>query len=825
MSATKAADNPRLIMHGGLPAKISGIVFWGMVLVGLLAAMILLHGQKRDQLSRDAGNALLLTNTIGDGLRRYQGPSLLRANHKYLLQAAERLRKTLGFEAVEIVRPNHPNHRLRFGEIRPSQFVITHTLVLPSIQPDHPLRRLRVRVYFPSIAHSVTTQRNHLMLVMGLVMILFGLVLQKILQYLLSRPFASMVASARKFADGDTGARIYEGLPDEFGFLAQFVNRALDSLTQQQVELKAAVTRAEQSEAALFREKERAEVMLYSITDAVIAGDEQGLIQYVNPVAERLTGWSNDEARGVPLETVLQIVHDTTREHLPHPAYACLHNNAVETIRDNAALLRRDGGCVAIEVSAAPMHNSQGVVVGVVMVFQDVRHARHMAAQLSYQANHDALTGLLNRSRFEKILDDLVASVRESGQVHALFYLDMDQFKIVNDTCGHVAGDELLRQISVVLREGIRKQDILARLGGDEFGVLLADCPLARAIQIAEQLRQHIKALRFVWQDKTFEVGVSIGVVAITASHLDSASLLGTADLSCYAAKDMGRNRIHIYQPTDETLARRHREMRWTSRIVEALEANHFRLFRQVIRGLTRSGANLEYYEVLIRMQGDDGHLIMPSSFIPAAERYNLMPSIDRWVIRNTFSTISENGFWRTGRGNGRMVAINLSGASLDDEGLLDFIRTSHDEFGTPFNEICFEITETVAISNLVQATHLITELRTLGCRFALDDFGSGLSSFGYLKSLPVDYIKIDGRFVKDIVTDPVDRAIVETINEIGQMMRIQTMAEWVEDEATLTVLREIGVDFAQGHHIGKPRAIPSRGSAVATSRTLYRET
>ncbi|MHB1528881.1 MAG: EAL domain-containing protein [Acidiferrobacteraceae bacterium] len=825
MSIPQTADGPRIIMQGGLPAKISGIVFWGMVLIGLLAAMTLLHGRKHEQLSRDTNNALLLTSTIGDTLRHHHDLPLLRANRRYLLQTAARLHKTLGFVAMEIAYPNHPHHRLLFGDIRPSLFAITHTLSLRAVQPDPSFRRLRVTVYFPSIAYSVTTQRNHLMLVMGLVMILFGLILQKILQHLLSRPFASMVSSAQKFADGDTTARIHEGLSDEFGFLAQFVNRALDSLMQQQVELKAAVARTAQSEAALFREKERAEVTLHSITDAVMAGDEQGIIQYLNPAAERLTGWGNDEARGVPLDTVLRIMHDTTGKPLQSPAYACLKNNAVETIPNSAALQRRDGDCVPIEVSAAPMHNKQGIVIGVVVVFQDVRHARRMAAQLSYQASHDALTGLLNRPQFEKSLNELLDSARGSDHAHALFYLDMDQFKIVNDTCGHVAGDELLRQISSILRGGIRTEDTLARLGGDEFGILLKDCPPAEAMRIAEQLRQSIKALRFVWQGKTFEVGVSIGVVAITADHLDSASILSTADLSCYAAKDMGRNRIHLYQPTDVALAERHGEMRWTSLIVEGLAANHFRLYRQVMRGITKSGASLEHYEVLIRMQGGDGRLIMPGSFIPAAERYNLMPSIDRWMIRNTFLAIAAGGFWRTGEGNGRMVAINLSGASLDDKELLGFIQTNRDEFGISFNELCFEITETVAISNLMQATHLITELRTLGCRFALDDFGSGLSSFGYLKSLPVDYIKIDGRFVKGMVKDPVDHAIVEAINEIGQMMRIQTIAEWVEDEATLTALKGIGVNFAQGHHIGKPSAIPSRESSATTNHALCRKT
>lgn len=804
MSA-QTPDNQTSYVQNSLPTKIAGIVFWGMALIGILAAGLLLNGQAQERLSRNTSNALQLAQIIGETLEQHPLLPLLQTNRLRLQRMTESLRKTLGFEAMKLTGVNDS---LRFGEIYPTQFAVTQTLSIRTLQPGHPPRAIQITVYFPNLNESVLEQRKNILLGIGLVMIVFGFILQKILQRLLSQPFANMVACARLSADDNNTVRFDESRSDEFGFLAKFINSALDSLMQQQTQLQAALTRATQSEAALFREKERAEVTLHSITDAVITTSATTHIQYMNPAAERLTGWSNEEANNSPLAAVIQIMHEISGEPLHNPLQACLQNNAVETVAHHGVLLRRDGEPVDIETSAAPMRNAQGNVFGAVIVFQDVRHTRRLTCQLSYQASHDVLTGLFNRLEFEQRLNDLLASVVSDPQEHALFYLDLDQFKIVNDTCGHIAGDALLRQISVALQGGIRKEDTLARLGGDEFGVLLKNCPLDQARQIAEKLRQSIKALRFAWQDKTFEIGVSIGVVAITPDNLDSASILSAADLSCYAAKDRGRNRIHVYQPTDAALTQRHGEMRWATQIVEALKENRFMLFRQTIRAVASEDTNLEHSEILVRMQSADGSIIMPDSFIPAAERYNLMQEIDRWVIHHTFSALADGVFGPSGSGAGRMIAINLSGASLGDEGLLNFIRACQEEFGISFSEVCFEITETVAISNLSRATQLIRELRTLGCRFALDDFGSGLSSFGYLKNLPVDYIKIDGGFVKDMATDSIDRAMVEAINRIGQIMKIQTIAEWVENEAALAILKEIGVDFAQGYHIDKPHPI-----------------
>ena len=798
------SDAPRQkaddIISGGLPVKITGIVFWGMVLVGLLIAFIILENKERELAGQNAANATLLGKELVDHLSEESSPIPGPINlEKELLHVVKMLQPSMHFEAIEITGQSNT---LFFGSKHPGQETITRALQVVSVQGHAPFT-LHMTVFFPSTKKIAADYRKQVLISIGLMVVAFGLILQRILHRLLSQPFFGMVTSAKKFADGDTASRFDETRRDEFGFLAKFINRALDSIVQQQRALREALARATQSEAALFSEKERAEVTLQSITDAVITTDASGKVQYLNPVAERLTGWRNTDAHGLPLETVIRIVHEHSLEAVPNPVNECLKISGVSSLAAQSSLLQRDGHSVSIEASAAPMRNDQGKVIGAVMVCQDVSQARKFSLQLSYQASHDALTGLYNRLKFEEHLNQLLASTDKDDQ-HALLYLDLDQFKIVNDTCGHMAGDELLRQLATELQDCIRRGDLLARLGGDEFGVLLENCDLDRASGIADKMRQEVQEFRFAWHDKIFEIGVSIGVVGITADNLNAANILSAADLACYAAKDMGRNRVHIYQPTDNDLLQRHGEMHWANLITQALEQDRFTLFHQPINSILGDGEEITHWEILVRMIDEEGKIIPPDSFIPAAERYNKMHSIDRWVIRKTFSAIID-GCFTAPKESKRVIAINLSGASLGDESMLDYIRATSKEFGISLNEICFEITETVAISNLTKATHFINELRALGCRFSLDDFGSGLSSFGYLKNLPVDYIKIDGSFVKDMATDPIDRAMVEAINQIGHVMQIQTIAEWVENEETLTLLKQIGVNFVQGYHIGKP--------------------
>lgn len=417
---------------------------------------------------------------------------------------------------------------------------------------------------------------------------------------------------------------------------------------------------------------------------------------------------------------------------------------------------------------------------------------------LTYQ---DTLTGIGNRRAFETRIKNALLSSRINDSHHSLCYLDLDQFKVVNDTCGHAAGDELLRQLANQLKAHIRESDTLARLGGDEFGVLLENCQIDRAMQIAEELRQTVKDFRFIWEDKLFEVGVSIGLVAITKDSTNLNEILRSADAACYEAKDRGRNRVYVYKDDDKGLEQRHGEMEWISRITLALEEDRFLLFQQPIHSNIHSGE--EKFEILIRMKNEEGQIIPPMSFCPAAERYYIMPTIDKWVISSLLESLRKANYPLEQRDS--LISINISGQSIGDENFLPFVQDQLATSGISPRHLCFEITETAAITNFIAATQFIRTLKQLGCKFALDDFGSGLSSFGYLKSLDVDFIKIDGYFVKNMLQDPVSFSIVESINRIAHVIGIQTIAEFVENDSTIARIRNIGIDYSQGFAIGKP--------------------
>src|SRR5579872_1220429 len=507
------------------------------------------------------------------------------------------------------------------------------------------------------------------------------------------------------------------------------------------------ITERKQAEEALSREKERAQVTLASIGDGVVRTDAEGVIDYLNPVAERLTGWRTEAAIGRTVPEVFRVVDEITRQPLADPVARCLEEKRVVESPGHALLLSQDGKEYSVRDSVAPIHDRSGAALGAVLVFKDVTELRGMEREMVYLASHDALTGLINRREFEVRLKRAIRGTRAERRHHVLLYLDLDEFKVVNDTCGHLVGDEMLKQITALLRSRIRRHDILARLGGDEFGVLLEDCPIDHARQIAEEMRRTVREFRFCWRDQIFEVGASIGLVPIDADSGDLAQVLSAADAACYVAKDGGRNRVHEYEIDDTLVAERYGEMQWIHRIHRAFEDKRFRLFYQLIQPLSDPDAteNAEprdlLCEVFIRMLDRAGGVIEPSAFIAAAERYHLISSIDRWVVKTAFSALAEAQKREWSRPV--LFAINLSGQSLGEEGFLAFVVEELDKSAVDATRICFEITETAAISKLDSAMRFIAALKAKGCRFILDDFGSGLSSFAYLRDLQVDYLKI----------------------------------------------------------------------------------
>ncbi len=526
--------------------------------------------------------------------------------------------------------------------------------------------------------------------------------------------------------------------------------------------------------------------------------DIEGTLLKVNQAVCELSGYDPDELIGRSF-AIFTHPEDLEESRL-------LHHQLFAGKRDHYSIkkryLRRDGEQLWTTLIVSIVRDEAGRPEYMIAQIQDVTEAHQLSEQLTYQACHDPLTGLINRHEFERRVQELLQSGDPDSGPHAMCYIDLDQFKLVNDTCGHVAGDELLKQVTTVMQQRIRRHDALARLGGDEFGLLMEDCPLDVARRIANDLRAAVEEFQFMWDKVVHHVGLSMGLVEINAASQSMTELFKQADSACYAAKDAGRNRIHVYREDDVLLASRSGEMQWVTRIHQALENDDFELHAQTILPINGGDEAGRHYEILLRMRQPDGGLIPPGAFLPAAERYNLSARLDTWVVGTLLKTLAND---QAVCGDTCCCAINLSGQTLGNEDFLEFVCNTIREFAIPARRLCFEITETAAITNLSEATHFINRLKELGCRFALDDFGSGLSSFAYLKNLPVDYLKIDGMFVRDILNDPIDLAMVRSINDIGHVMGKKTIAEFVENDEILAKLREIGVDYAQGYGIGRP--------------------
>jgi len=552
------------------------------------------------------------------------------------------------------------------------------------------------------------------------------------------------------------------------------------------------------NEQELYAEKERLEVTLMSIGDGVITTDRDGLITYLNPVAEHLTGWSSHAAQGFHIEKIFKIYHELNMEVAENPALKSMENQKITGLPNHTVLINRAGEKISIEDSGAPIVNKSGEIIGAVLVFHDATEARQLRKRLTWQAQHDALTQLPNRQAFEAKLDELISkNINVPQNQHGLIYIDLDQFKIVNDTVGHAAGDELLKQISTILQQQVRDSDLLARIGGDEFAIVLENCSTANAEQIAEKVRQAVQNHRFTWNDRVFDIGTSIGIAQMKGL-INKANVMSQADVACYIAKEQGRNRVHTFKDDDQALAKEFNNLDWANRIKRALEDEQFVLYAQKITPLQHTEER-DTYEVLIRLQPPEGDLIFPDQFLPAAERFNLMGELDIYIVKCAYEWLKLNF------NNVKLLNINISGQSLDDQKFNDALLALL-ELDTKINQkICFEITETTAITHMSASISFLNSIKNHGCSLALDDFGSGFSSFGWLKNLPVDYVKIDGTFVLDVLSDSVDAAMVRAIHSISEEMNIKTIAEFVENQAVSDWLKETGIDYAQGYHFSKP--------------------
>ena len=564
------------------------------------------------------------------------------------------------------------------------------------------------------------------------------------------------------------------------------------------------VTAMREMASQIAEQHELLHVTLESIGDAVITTDPLSQVTWLNPVAERLTGWSKVDACGRDLNDVFRIVNEGTRLPADNPVHTCLAEGKIVGLASHTVLIARDGNEYGIEDSAAPIRRPNGDMLGAVLVFHDVTEQRRMSGEMSYRATHDPLTDLFNRTELDQRLRALLHAAHADGGQHALLYIDLDQFKVVNDTCGHSAGDELLQQVAKLMQRCVRSRDVLARLGGDEFGVLLEQCTTEQAMRVAQKICDEMELFRFARGEQRFRVGASIGLVPVDRRFATPALVMQAADAACYSAKESGRNRVHEWVETDANLAHRHAEMQWSTRLEQALDDDAFVLFGQRIVSLNDADVGL-HAELLLRLPDGRGGYHPPGLFLPAAERYHLASRIDRWVLRQVIGCLQRS----PDRERLGLLSINLSGQSVGDRAFHAHALALLREAGAPICErLCLEITETAAVTNMTDASQFVRQVRELGVRVALDDFGAGASSFGYLKQLQVDFLKIDGQFVKDVIDDPLDAAAVRSFVEVAAVVGVRTVAEFVDRAEVMARVREMGVGHAQGYHLHKPEPL-----------------
>ena len=561
-------------------------------------------------------------------------------------------------------------------------------------------------------------------------------------------------------------------------------------------------------ELSLSRSRRQAQYTLESIAEGVITTDNDARIDYMNLAAESLTGTNREDAAGRKVSELFTLVDDADRRPLGDPVERCLAMRRRVNMGRRAVMVSQDSEQEhSVELSASPIRGPGNSITGTVVVFHDVSELRGLTRKMSYQATHDPLTGLINRREFERRLDEALNSAHADETAHILFYMDLDGFKAVNDSCGHQAGDNMLREIAALIRDKVRDSDYVGRLGGDEFGALLIGCPLDKARQIANDVCNAVADYRFVWKDKIFNVGISIGLVEVAPTSGTLQDVLGAADSACYVAKQEGRGRVHVYSARDEAIARERGDIEWLRRLQEALHESRFALAVQPILAMSGAADSGPAVEVLIRLPDAHRRAADTAEFLRTAERYQLMPQIDRWVVGATLTAIASGELKLPGN---RSCAINLSGQTLADENFLGSVVEALDHSGVAPGVICFEVTERAILANIQQAQRFIEVLHGIGCTFSLDDFGSGLGSFAHLKHLPIDYVKIDGSYTRNLRSDEVNQEMVTAMIKLARKLEFRVVAEQVELQEDFDWLRDTGIDFVQGNFIEAPAALGS---------------
>lgn len=684
-------------------------------------------------------------------------------------------------------------------------------LARPAVQPirEHSLADLLRVIHDPVVLHG-----ERMIVVNPRFAALLGLDPEELIGRHLAEfvlpEYADLVRdNVRRRLSGDPAADVYEvEVIDEMG---RTLRLELSNCTMAHHGAEVAVITATpvRPVESIDPNRSRAVSALESIGDGLLTTDIHGRIDFLNRRASDLLGRSFEEADGRMFSDVASVVDEAERLALADPVMQCLSSGTAVTMGRRAVVLRSaDGAERGIELSASPLFGMRGEVEGAVVLLHDVTELRGITRQMSYQASHDALTGLVNRREFERRLQDCVETARSGRQSHVLCYLDLDRFKAVNDTSGHMAGDAMLREVAALVKDAVRDSDTVARIGGDEFAILLSGCPLEKAIQISQDVASVIREFRFVWKDKIFQVGVSIGLVEIGRECTSPEEVLAAADSACYVAKNQAAGQVHIYSAVDEVAARQRGEIQWLQRLQRALREGRFLLYTQQILASPPGSQRGPALEILVRLIGDDGAIIAPGEFLKAAERYRLMPMVDRWVVQTALAALGRGGLRIP---PGRSLAINISGQTLGDNGFLEFVVECLDSTGVLPHQVCFEVTEASVVANLDHAHRFIGVLHGMGCGFALDDFGSGLGSFTNLKTLPMDYLKIDGAYMHNLSRDTVNQAMVGAMIKLARTLNFAVIAEQVEDQATLSTAQRMGVDYVQGYAVSRPEPMQSQ--------------